>query len=98
MRRVRLVGIDELIDFSVDGSGALTVTLPERLPVSAVTALDLGSEVRARGDGELGGHLACSGRENELGLDDPGDESVLRVAHVGLHSPTLGPSTRDLGP
>jgi alpha-L-fucosidase len=48
VRRVRVVATDELVDFAVDGSGALTVTLPERLPVSAVTALDLGAGLRAR--------------------------------------------------
>jgi alpha-L-fucosidase len=47
VRRVRLVGTDELLDFTLD-TGALVVTLPERLPVSAVTALDLGEGVRAR--------------------------------------------------
>jgi hypothetical protein len=48
VRRVRLVAIDEQVDFSVDGSGQLTVTLPERMPLAAVTALDLGASVRAR--------------------------------------------------
>jgi alpha-L-fucosidase len=48
VRRVRVVATDELVDFVTDASGALTVTLPERLPVAAVTALDLGAEVRAR--------------------------------------------------
>jgi alpha-L-fucosidase len=48
VRRVRLVAIDEQVDFSVDRSGQLTVTLPERLPLAAVTALDLGASVRAR--------------------------------------------------
>jgi alpha-L-fucosidase len=48
VRRVRLVALDELVDFSVDGSGALTVTLPERLPLAAVIALVVGAEVRAR--------------------------------------------------
>jgi alpha-L-fucosidase len=47
VRRVRLVGTDELLDFTLD-MGALVVTWPERLPVSAVTALDLGEGVRAR--------------------------------------------------
>ena len=47
VRRVRLVGSDELLEFSVD-NGELTVTLPEQLPVSAVTVLDLGTEVRTR--------------------------------------------------
>jgi alpha-L-fucosidase len=47
VRRVRLVGADELLDFSV-GNGELTVTLPELLPLKAVTVLDLGTEVRAR--------------------------------------------------
>ena len=47
IRRVRLVGPDELLEFSVD-NGELTVTLPDRLPLKAVTTLDIGSEVRAR--------------------------------------------------
>jgi len=47
VRRVRLVGAEELLEFSVD-NGELTVTLPEQLPLKAVTALDLGTEVRAR--------------------------------------------------
>jgi hypothetical protein len=51
VRRVRLVEVDELVDFSVEERGGLTVMLPERLPVSAVTAFDLGAEVRARADG-----------------------------------------------
>jgi alpha-L-fucosidase len=52
VRRVRLVEVDELVDFSMEaGGGGLTVTLPERLPVSAVTAFDLGAEVRARAEG-----------------------------------------------
>jgi alpha-L-fucosidase len=48
VRRVRLVEVDELALFSVEEGGVLTVTLPERLPMSAVTAFDLGAEVRAR--------------------------------------------------
>ncbi len=48
VRRVRLVATDELLDFVVEPTGGLTVTLPGRLPLSAVTALDLGAEVRAR--------------------------------------------------
>ena len=48
---MRLVGSDERLDWSVEDGGELTVTLPERLPVSAVTALDLGAEVRARAEG-----------------------------------------------
>jgi alpha-L-fucosidase len=51
VRRVRLVASDDLVDFSADAGGGLQVTLPERLPVSAVTALDLGAEVRARAQG-----------------------------------------------
>jgi alpha-L-fucosidase len=47
VRRVRLVGFDEPLEWSERG-GELTVTLPERLPVSAVTVLDLGEGVRAR--------------------------------------------------
>jgi alpha-L-fucosidase len=50
VRRVRLVEVDERLDFSVDAGGALCLTLPERLPVSAVTAFDLGAEVRARAE------------------------------------------------
>jgi alpha-L-fucosidase len=48
VRRVRLVATDELLEFVVEPTGGLTVTLPERLPLSAVTTLDLGAEVRAR--------------------------------------------------
>ena len=49
VRRVRLVELDQLVPSSVEyGGGGLTVTLPERLPLSAVTAFDLGAEVRAR--------------------------------------------------
>ena len=47
VRRVRLVGADELLEFSAD-NGELTVNLPEQLPPTAVIVLDLGSEVRAR--------------------------------------------------
>jgi alpha-L-fucosidase len=50
VRRVRLVEVDELVDFSVEERGGLSVMLPERLPVSAVTAFDLGTDVRARAD------------------------------------------------
>ena len=45
--RVRLVGTNDLLEWS-DEDGALAVTLPERLPHAAVTALDLGQGVRAR--------------------------------------------------
>ena len=48
VRRVRLVEVDDLALFSTEEGGGLTVTLPERLPMSAVTAFDLGAEVRAR--------------------------------------------------
>jgi alpha-L-fucosidase len=52
VRRVRLVEIDQLVPSSVEqGGGGLTVTLPERLPLAAVTAFDLGAEVRARAVG-----------------------------------------------
>jgi alpha-L-fucosidase len=47
VRRVRVVGTDELAEWS-STSGGLTVTLPERMPLSAVTALDLGPDVRVR--------------------------------------------------
>jgi alpha-L-fucosidase len=47
VRRIRLVGADEQLEWSAEG-GELTVTLPERLPLVAVTALDLGTDVRAR--------------------------------------------------
>ena len=46
VRRVRVVGTDELAEWSA-ADGRLAVTLPERMPLSAVTALDLGPEVRA---------------------------------------------------
>ncbi len=47
VRRVRLVGSNLQLAWSVEGD-ALTVTLPEQLPLTAVTVLDLGSDVRAR--------------------------------------------------
>ncbi len=47
VNRVRLVATGELAEWSTE-DGALVVTLPDRLPVSAVTALDLGDGVRAR--------------------------------------------------
>jgi alpha-L-fucosidase len=47
VRRVRLVGSYEQLLWSVE-RGELTVTLPERMPLSAATALDLGPDVRAR--------------------------------------------------
>jgi alpha-L-fucosidase len=47
MRRVRLVGSYEQLHWSVE-RGELVVTLPERMPLSAATALDLGPDVRAR--------------------------------------------------
>jgi alpha-L-fucosidase len=45
--RVRLVGTNDLLEWSDEDDG-LTVTLPERLPLAAVTALDLGQGVRTR--------------------------------------------------
>jgi alpha-L-fucosidase len=47
VNRVRVVATGELAPWSLE-DGALVVTLPERMPVSAVTALDLGVGVRAR--------------------------------------------------
>ncbi len=47
-RRVRLVGTRAQLAWSTDPNGDLTVTLPEQLPLAAVTVLDLGPEVRAR--------------------------------------------------
>jgi alpha-L-fucosidase len=47
VKRVRVVGLQEELEWSVD-NGVLTVTLPDRLPISAVTTLDLGPDVRAR--------------------------------------------------
>ncbi len=48
VRRVRLVGADARLEWSVEPGGHLTVTLPEQLPMAAVTVLDLGPDVRAR--------------------------------------------------
>ena len=48
VRRVRLVGADVPLDFAVERSGDLSVTLPEQLPTAAVTVLDLGTDVVAR--------------------------------------------------
>jgi hypothetical protein len=47
LRRVRVVDSDELVEWTA-ADGSLTLSLPERMPLSAVTALDLGPEVRAR--------------------------------------------------
>ncbi len=48
IRRVRLVGSPGVpLEWSSE-DGLLTVTLPELLPLSAVTVLDLGKDVRAR--------------------------------------------------
>jgi alpha-L-fucosidase len=48
VRRVRLVGADVQLDWSVGSGGDLSVTMPERMPLTAVTTLDLGTGVRAR--------------------------------------------------
>ncbi len=48
VRRVRLVGADVPLEWSVGSGGDLSVTLPEQIPMAAVTVLDLGTDVRAR--------------------------------------------------
>ena len=48
VRRVRLVGADTQLEWSVERGGDLAVTLPDLLPEAAVTVLDLGTDVRAR--------------------------------------------------
>jgi alpha-L-fucosidase len=48
VRRVRLVGADAPLEWSVEPGGDLSVTMPARLPLSPVTVLDLGTGVRAR--------------------------------------------------
>jgi alpha-L-fucosidase len=48
VRRVRLVGTDARLEWSVERGGDLTVTLPEQMPMAAVSVLDLGPDVRAR--------------------------------------------------
>ena len=48
INRVRLVGARVQLDWSCDAAGDLVVTLPEQIPLTAVTVLDLGTEVRAR--------------------------------------------------
>jgi hypothetical protein len=47
VRRVRLVATDDLLEWSSE-EGQLAVTLPDRLPSTAVTALDLGDGVQPR--------------------------------------------------
>ena len=47
VQRVRLLGVDEPLEISTR-DGTLTVTLPERFTMSAVTTLALGSGVRAK--------------------------------------------------
>jgi alpha-L-fucosidase len=48
VRRVRLVGADAPLEWSVEPGGDLSVTMPPGLPLSPVTVLDLGTGVRAR--------------------------------------------------
>jgi alpha-L-fucosidase len=48
VRRVRLVGSDLQLDWSVGPGGDLSIALPEQMPEAAVTVLDLGTGVRAR--------------------------------------------------
>jgi alpha-L-fucosidase len=48
VRRVRLVGADATLEWSVGPGGDLSVSLPPQLPASPVTVLDLGTGVRAR--------------------------------------------------
>lgn len=48
VRRVRLVGSDAQLEWSVEPGGDLSVTLPPQLPMTPVTVLDLGIDVRAR--------------------------------------------------
>ncbi len=48
VRRVRLIGVDAQLDWSVESGGDLSVTLPEQMPKAAVTVLDLGTDVRAK--------------------------------------------------
>ncbi len=48
VRRVRLVGADVSLDWSEERDGDLSVTLPEQTPITAVTVLDVGTDVRAR--------------------------------------------------
>jgi alpha-L-fucosidase len=47
VRRVRLLGMDELLEVSTEEE-TLTVTVPERFPMPEVTTLDLGLGVRAK--------------------------------------------------
>jgi alpha-L-fucosidase len=47
IKRVRLVGAQAQLEWS-EMRGELSVTLPERLPLTAVSVLDLGTDVRAR--------------------------------------------------
>ncbi len=48
VRRVRLVGEEVQLDWSVESGGDLSVILPEQMPEAAVTVLDLGAGVGAR--------------------------------------------------
>ena len=47
VRRVRLVGLADELDWSAEGDGTI-ITLPDRLPDAPVTVFDLGAGVRAR--------------------------------------------------
>ena len=48
VRRVRLVGTNARLEWSVESEGDLSITLPEQMPMAAVSVLDLGTDVRAR--------------------------------------------------
>jgi alpha-L-fucosidase len=47
VQRVRILGVDEPLEVSTE-EGTLTVTLPERFPVSAVTTISLGPRARSK--------------------------------------------------
>jgi alpha-L-fucosidase len=48
VRRIRLVGLSDGLEWSAEEGDGIVVTLPERLPDSPVTVFDLGAGVRAR--------------------------------------------------
>lgn len=50
VRSVRLLGLDEPIEWSVDEAGGLWLTLPERLPVAAAHAIELSGTPRSTAD------------------------------------------------
>ena len=91
------------LEWSSD-DGVLTVTLPELFPLSPVTVLDLGKDVRARlGRGANPGGVEASRvparrlGQDELGLTDPRHQVLTLVTYVGLDHDHGAPDVQRAG-